>query len=778
MRATTNLSQSRKNIGDLFDSVITKQAALQIVYFAVGILVSRGTVFAKYAPFGVALAAAAPFGNVIAVLAGTIIGYLLPSAVQEGIRYLAAIIAVVAIRWTLNDLVRVRSHALFAPLVAMVPMLATGLAMSTVNGFTTAAVVMSVTESLLAAGGAYFFSATAHAVAGSRGITTFNQQQLACVALTCCILVLSFADVTVGTLSIGRIAAILAILFCARYGSVAGGSIAGIAAGIVFSLSSAEFSYISGAYAFGGLMAGLFSPIGRVATAAAFILSNAILALQTGDSAEVIAGLYEVMAATLIFVLLPKNTGDKLSMLFSQNKEQPSAEGMRRSVIMRLDFASKALSDVSDSVEKVSQKLGKLSAPSIGGVFNKVFEATCSHCGLKTLCWEKDYNNTMGVFNDVTHTLRTDGKIRQEDFPPYFIRRCSKGNEVTECVNRFYNEYSAREAAERRVREVRAAVSDQFSGMGEMLRDMADELKLYERFDFAIAEKVIALLHTKGCLPIDVSCRIDKHGRMSLEIEAAKEEYETILSKTVLTELARICDRMLDTPCVSSAPDRCRIQICERTAFRVRIGCAQHVCNNGGLCGDNYDYFNDGMGRTIVVISDGMGTGGRAAVDGAMAAGILSKLAKAGLGFDCALRIVNSALAVKSGDESLATLDVACIDLFSGMAEFKKAGAPVTMVRKQGKVIRVDAPSLPAGILNEISFASEKIQLNQDDWILMVSDGAVANGDEWLAAELLAWKGSEKDLAKHIIQQAAARRTDGHDDDVTAIAMEFERFEK
>lgn len=75
---------------------------------------------------------------------------------------------------------------------------------------------------------------------------------------------------------------------------------------------------------------------------------------------------------------------------------------------------------------------------------------------------------------------------------------------------------------------------------------------------------------------------------------------------------------------------------------------AQHVCNNGSLCGDHCTYFNDGLGRMVMIVSDGMGSGGRAAVDGAMAAGILAKLAKAGISFDCALRIVNSALLVKS----------------------------------------------------------------------------------------------------------------------------------
>ncbi len=36
-------------------------------------------------------------------------------------------------------------------------------------------------------------------------------------------------------------------------------------------------------------------------------------------------------------------------------------------------------------------------------------------------------------------------------------------------------------------------------------------------------------------------------------------------------------------------------------------------------------------GRFVAIISDGMGTGGRAAVDGAMASNIMGNLVKAGL---------------------------------------------------------------------------------------------------------------------------------------------------
>ena len=79
------------------------------------------------------------------------------------------------------------------------------------------------------------------------------------------------------------------------------------------------------------------------------------------------------------------------------------------------------------------------------------------------------------------------------------------------------------------------------------------------------------------------------------------------------------------------------------------------------FCGDCLNYFNDGTGNTYAIVCDGMGTGGRAAVDGNMATSIMTRLLKSGLTPESSLQIVNSALMVKSEDESLSTVDVAKI---------------------------------------------------------------------------------------------------------------------
>lgn len=121
--------------------------------------------------------------------------------------------------------------------------------------------------------------------------------------------------------------------------------------------------------------------MGRLASAAAFVLANGLASLQVGSRQEVVTGLYEVAAATVIYLLLPAKAGEFLAGIFTRAEDTERTEGLRRSVVMKLDYAAKALEGVSDSVEEVSQRLEQTCAPDVNGVYNKAVEEVCRTCG-------------------------------------------------------------------------------------------------------------------------------------------------------------------------------------------------------------------------------------------------------------------------------------------------------------------------------------------------------------------------------------------------------------
>ena len=151
----------------------------------------------------------------------------------------------------------------------------------------------------------------------------------------------------------------------------------------------------------------------------------------------------------------------------------------------------------------------------------------------------------------------------------------------------------------------------------------------------------------------------------------------------------------------------------ERTVYSVETAKIQHSCDGQKVCGDALEEIWDGRGNVHLLLSDGMGSGSRAALDSAMTFCLLKKLVTAGFSFDSSLELVNAALLVKSEEESLSTVDVATVDLYSGETQFLKAGAAPTFVYRDGSVVKVEAASMPAGILKGVDFAKSRLKLHE-----------------------------------------------------------------
>ena len=118
------------------------------------------------------------------------------------------------------------------------------------------------------------------------------------------------------------------------------------------------------------------------------------------------------------------------------------------------------------------------------------------------------------------------------------------------------------------------------------------------------------------------------------------------------------------------------------------------------------------------------------------------------------------------------------IDPFSGRAEFFKAGAAPSYIRRGNRVMRVDGASMPAGIIGGVSFDRSSLMLRGGDLLLMVSDGAAADGDgEWLAGELeLRGEESLDEAARRIVEAARARAVPGREDDISVVLARIDEI--
>ncbi len=749
---------------------IAKHAAVHIAYFLSGLLISRGAMLGSMSPFGASFAAAMPFSYMPAGMLGTAIGYLTMTPINS-FRYIAIIIAVCALRWVLGEVRKISSHPLFAPAVAFLPVFATGAALTFSAASEISEISFALTEGVAAAAGAYFMSRSVALFHSRRRLAGFSSRELACLSMTGCILLLSLSGIAVRGVSLGRILAVLVILLAARYGSIKAGAIAGIATGTAFSVSDTGLLYLSAGYSLAGLFGGMFSTLGKPAVALSAAVCILMLALSARDRTALLGVGIETAIASLIFLLLPKDVDGFLSAVFTDNAPPAAEESVRRNVTMRLSHCSRALSGVSSCVGAVSDRLSRMYSPEIDWAYEKAAENTCASCGLRVYCREKQQDLTYDDFRRLTPILKKQGFVKEKDIEDSFLKRCCKPSELSFSINRSYKEYLSLESARRRIEGIRTVVAGQFAGLSEILEDLSEEFETYESFDTAAAERITEGLAAAGLTVIDCCVRKSLTKGLSVELELSVGK-KTALSKSLLTHtVQKACGRYFESPSMSFAKDRARVTLCERSLYDIEIGSAQHIAYNGELCGDCINYFNNGEGSTVAIVSDGMGTGGRAAVDSNMAVSIMTKLLKAGLSYDCALAVVNASLMIKSEDETLATLDVLDFNLFSGKAELMKAGACTTYIRRSGKLLHKDIPSLPIGILTESRFMKEAVTLHENDIIVMISDGVLTGADEWIEKLIDGCQRmSMQELSLMIVEEAKRRRSE-HDDDITALSM-------
>ncbi|MBQ8684129.1 MAG: SpoIIE family protein phosphatase [Clostridia bacterium] len=754
----------------------TRSGTLTLLWCVLGLLVPRATLYGELAPFGIGLAAA-QVGGLPALLC-LAVGYLLAQPVLLPLRYVATVAMVGGIRWVLSALPELKARPFVPPLLGFVATALTGFVMLGQTGLDIFRGLLILAESGVAAGSALFFAAASRTAEGWRrgGAGDMTPGQQTAVIFTGAVGVMAASTLTVEGFAPGRVVAAFLILILARSGREAGGSLAGIILGGAMALMVPGQTTLAITLAFGGMMAGVFSRFGRLAEAALFLLTAGVVTLGEADD-RTLFYLYEIFAAGVLFVLLPREADRRLSRLFIRSRDLPAVEGVRRMMTMRLQVASAALEEVSRSVAAVSRRLAKSAAPDVHALYRDTYEAVCGACPLQGVCWGQHAEEMRGALEALTPLLRQQGAVTPEQLTGYPATNCRRPDRLTEHISHGYAQHIAREGAWQRLQELQQAVEDQFAGTGELLHSLAARLEDPGQVDMELSGQVLAVCEDHGMTVRDALCTRDGGNRLTVDILTA-DGSEPPSSGRWLQRLEQVCGRRFAPPAVAEWGEHLRVTLTEPPRYRVEWGLAQMRSENEKLCGDTADVVPL-EGGLLAVLSDGMGAGGRAAVDSAMAVGITSRLWQAGYSPAGILQTVNAALLVKSREETLATLDVAVIDTHTGRLDSYKAGAAVSLLRCDGRVSRLERSSLPIGILRDIRFEHSHDRLTQGDVLLLLSDGAIAGGVAPVEELLRDYpeEGDMQTLANEVMALAAALQPE-HRDDITVVALRLVQVEE
>ena len=236
-------------------------------------------------------------------------------------------------------------------------------------------------------------------------------------------------------------------------------------------------------------------------------------------------------------------------------------------------------------------------------------------------------------------------------------------------------------------------------------------------------------------------------------------------------QLGRTLDCTLSLPILSADGGSILLVTKRETCFDVRCGIAQTA--KEGESGDAVSMFEDiNKKQFYVLINDGMGSGREAAITAEVSAEMLKRLLEVGVPIEKSLRMLNDFLSHgRNGGEteSSTTVDLFCLDKFTGCAVFLKSGAAPSYVKRGTNLFKMSGAGLPVGILSAIDAKQIGFDTRDGDIIIQVSDGVTGEEDEclWLLNYLNTSEETDPQVIAEQIKEAAV--ANGNRDDISVV---------
>ena len=172
------------------------------------------------------------------------------------------------------------------------------------------------------------------------------------------------------------------------------------------------------------------------------------------------------------------------------------------------------------------------------------------------------------------------------------------------------------------------------------------------------------------------------------------------------------------------------------------------LCKTGEeLCGDNVQITRT-ADSLIVVVSDGLGSGVKANILATLTTKIASSMLARGASLDDVVETIAQTLPVcKERKIAYSTLQILRID-FEGNATLVEFDSPRTLLSRAGHVMPFPAQTKTVG---GKAVLAGHFELQENDWVVLVSDGVIHAGIGGLLPLGLGWNGIAERFAEDVV---------------------------
>ena len=627
--------------------------------------------------------------------------------------------------------------------------------------------------------------------------TAFSIEEIIGAILMISIALLTINNFQLFGLNVGQVLMIVMILILGWKNGIMVGATAGITVGAVIGVIGNENPIIIATFALSGMIAGILNRFGKIGVVIGFMIGNAILTYVYNGNTVAIVYFKEILVASLMLILVPKNIEINIEDLFDKRKALPDG------TIYRLEAnkgAAKKLSEVSNLIHEMSDKYIEKESEidQRKEIFLDELEKKLEEKGNNVL-FEDIYDFENGIANEAYEVLKNKNIITNNDLEDIFKRHNTyivtlnnesnienfevQQSEITHIINDAFRISNVNYFWGKKITDNKRVISNQLENVSQAISKIAEDMNTdnIEKYKKEISQ--IKILANKKNIKI-----------LNIKIEKKEEKFIVDITSEVCTKncytenIAKILSDILKSEMVlqnkKCAIDK-NLNICKqiyttKNNYLLTAGISKRTKDKSVVTGDSYIKTKLDDGKVLIALSDGMGSGNNAKKASNVAIEMLERLLKSGFEKETSLKLINNTMCLNSKDDMYATLDIAVIDLFNGRIEMIKNGSCPTYIKTKNNIELIKSFSLPAGILDNIELITYEKIIGDGDIIVMCTDGIIDSDTEhedkenWIKELLSEIKTEDVTRIAEIILQEAVDKSIGRPkDDMTVIAFKI-----
>jgi stage II sporulation protein E len=620
------------------------------------------------------------------------------------------------------------------------------------------------------------FTMAAEMITGPKR-SMLSHEEVTGLALCGCAAVIGLGKAEIFGISLGGVLATFICMTFAYLGGSGAGAAAGAVMGLAGSIGGMDALYI-GNMAVCSMVAGSLRKLKRPGSAIGFILANAVLTLYLNGSSIRIIKIQDMLIAGILLNILPKRVISYLGRFADSYTrraydERLFATRLKELALSRLKEISTVFKKMADAFTSIND--ARSVERDITTVIRPVSGEVCGNCAMHKACWVNGFYTTYAECSGLFEHHRQRGDLSCP--PDTLLEGCLKRDELIRELDIAYRNYNLNLQAENRVEESRQLVGKQLTGVAGVINSIAAQIDVETSFDQGLEAEIVRKLDMKGIKAQEVLAR--SAGKIEVHVVIKQCGGKLACQKIIEKVVSAACNRKMGKRqgiCNLESKSSCHLVFEEAPAMEVSLGAAMRMKKGEIACGDNHSMLKLKDGRLIVCLSDGMGTGERAAKESRATVSLVENFYQAGFEESAIFDTINKLMVLRSAEDMYSTADVCVIDLIEGMCRFIKIGSmPSYIAAKQG-IKQVSSGSLPIGVLEELQPCVSEIRIEQGDIVFMMTDGVYDKvGGESGVKELVDWAVKEhgesgaQGMADAVISRAESMQ--GHSDDMTAIVI-------